>query len=475
MSKETQTLVVGAGPGGYTAAFLAADLGQKVIMVDPLDNPGGVCLHWGCIPTKALLHIVKVMEDAEQAKDFGVTFAKPKIDIDAVRAFKDKVVQQLVGGTSQLAKQRKVEHLKGRARFTGANTVEVSLNDGGTETVSFENAIIATGATSAKLPGVDLESPRVLYARTALELENIPKSLLVVGGGYIGVELGTVFSKFGSEVSVVEMLPSIMATADPDLRKVWEKGNRKTFSEIMTDTKVSGMKETKNGVEVTFEAAGEKGTSKTATFEKVLVSVGNTPNTKDLGLEAAGVSTDERGYLPVDEQRRTNVDHIYAIGDVTGQPLLAHKANLEGRVAAESICGEKTAYEPATIPAVVYTDPEIAWCGLTEREAKEGGIDYEVASFPWGASGRAIAMGTSNGVTKLLVEPKTERILGVGIAGKEAGELISEGVLAVEMAAQVKDLSLSVHPHPTLSETVMEAAEAFYGHSTHIYRPKKKG
>lgn len=475
MSRQAQTLVVGAGPGGYTAAFLAADLGQSVIMVDPLDNPGGVCLHWGCIPTKALLHVVKVMEDAEQAKDFGVTFGKPKVDIDGVRAFKDTVVKQLVGGTSQLAKQRKVEHLKGRARFTDANTVEVSLNEGGTETVSFENAIIATGATSARVPGVDLESPRILYAKTALELENIPKSLLVVGGGYIGVELGTVFSKFGSDVSVVELLPSIMATSDPDLRRVWEKGNKKTFAEVMTDTKVSGMKETNAGIEVTFEAANEKGTSKSATFEKVLVSVGNTPNTKDLGLEAAGVATGERGYIPVDEQRRTNVNHIYAIGDVTGQPLLAHKASAEGRVAAEDIAGEKTAYEPATIPAVVYTDPEIAWCGITEREAKEQGIAYEVASFPWAASGRAIAMGSSNGLTKLIVDPSTERVLGVGIAGKEAGELISEGVLAVEMAAQAKDISLSVHPHPTLSETVMEAAEAFYGHSTHIYRPKKKG
>ena len=475
MSKQTQTLVIGAGPGGYTAAFLAADLGQKVIMVDPLDNPGGVCLHWGCIPTKALLNITKVMSEAEEAKSWGVTFGKPEVDIDAVRAFKDKVVKQLVGGTSQLAKQRKVEHVKGKARFTDANTVEVALNDGGTESVSFENAIIATGATSAKLPNVDLDSPRILYAKTALELENIPKNMLVVGGGYIGVELGTVFSKFGSEVSVVEMLPNIMAGSDADLRKVWEKDNKKTFKEIMTDTKVSSMKETKKGIEVTFEAANENGSSKTETYEKVLVSVGNTPNSKDLGLEKVGVKTDERGYIPVDEQRRTNVDHIYAIGDVAGAPLLAHKANLEGRVAAEAISGEKTAYEPATIPAVVYTDPEIAWCGLTENEATDRGIDYEVATFPWGASGRAIAMGTSNGLTKLLVEPTTERILGVAIAGKEAGELISEGVLAVEMAAQVKDVSLSVHPHPTLSETVMEAAEAFYGHSTHIYRPKKKG
>jgi dihydrolipoamide dehydrogenase len=475
MSKQTQTLVIGAGPGGYTAAFLAADLGQKVIMVDPLDNPGGVCLHWGCIPTKALLHVTKVMSEAEEAKNWGVTFSKPKVDVDGVRAFKDKVVKQLVGGTSQLAKQRKVEHIKGKARFTDANTVEVALNDGGTETVSFENAIVATGATSAKLPTVDIESNRVLYAKTALELENIPKSLLVIGGGYIGVELGTVFSKFGSEVSVVEMLPNIMATSDPDLRKVWEKGNKKTFKEVLTNTKVSGAKETAKGIEVTFEGANDKGTNKTETYEKVLVSVGNAPNSKDLGLESAGVSTDERGYIPVDEQRRTNVDHIYAIGDITGQPLLAHKASHEGRVAAEAIVGEKTAYEPATVPAVVYTDPEIAWCGLTEREASEQGIEYELASFPWAASGRAIAMGASNGLTKLLVDPKTERILGVGIAGKEAGELISEGVLAVEMAAQAKDLSLSVHPHPTLSETVMEAAEAFYGLSTHVYRPKKKG
>ncbi len=474
MSKQTETLVIGAGPGGYTAAFLAADLGRKVIMVDPLDNPGGVCLHWGCIPTKALLHIVKVMSEAEEAKKWGVTFSKPKVDIDGVRAFKDSVVKQLVGGTSRLAKKRKVEHLKGTARFTDGNTVEVALNDGGTETVSFQNAIIATGATSARLPNVELESDRLLYAKTALELENIPKSMLVVGGGYIGVELGTVFSKFGSTVSVVEMMPGIMPGADRDLVKVFEKANKKTFKEVMTNTKVASITEGRDGLEVTFEAAAEGGASKTETYEKVLVSVGNVPNSTGLNLEAVGVNTDAKGFISVDEQRRTNVDNIYAIGDVAGAPLLAHKANLEGRVAAEAISGEKTAYEPATIPAVEYTDPEIAWCGLTENEATEKGIEYEVASFPWAASGRAIAMGTSEGLTKLLVDPKTERILGVGIAGKEAGELISEGVLAVEMAAQVKDLSLSVHPHPTLSETIMEAAEAFYGHSTHIYRPKKQ-
>ncbi|MFP4637272.1 MAG: dihydrolipoyl dehydrogenase [Spirochaetaceae bacterium] len=475
MSTDTQTLVIGAGPGGYSAAFLAADLGQSVIMVDPLDNPGGVCLHWGCIPTKALLHVVKVMSEAEEAKNWGVTFGKPKIDIDGVRAFKDNVVKQLVGGTSQLAKQRKVRHLKGTARFTEANTAEVTLAEGGSETIRFDNVVIATGASPARLPGIDLESDRLLYARSALELENIPESLLVVGGGYIGVELGSVFAKLGSAVSIVEMMPGIMPGADRDLVKVFEKANKKTFKEIMTNTKVSAMKETDAGLEVTFEAANEKGSAKTTTYEKVLVSVGNTPNSKDIGLEAAGIKTDEKGFIPVDEQRRTNVAHIYAIGDVAGPPLLAHKANLEGRVAAESIAGEKTAYEPATIPAVEYTDPEIAWCGLTENQAKEQGIDYEVASFPWAASGRAVAMGSPNGLTKLVVDPKTERILGVGIAGREAGDLISEGVLAVEMAAQVKDLSLSVHPHPTLSETIMEAAEAFYGHSTHIYRPKGRG
>jgi dihydrolipoamide dehydrogenase len=469
---KTQTLVIGAGPGGYAAAFLAADLGQEVTVVDPLDNPGGVCLHWGCIPSKALLNMVRIKDDAAKSKQWGIEFAEPKIDVDKIRSFKDKVVKQLTGGLAQLSKKRKVTYIQGYARFTDSTTVEIEKTDGGKQSLSFENAIIAAGARAATLPNLDLDSERLMYARQAVDMPEIPGSMLVIGGGYIGLELGSVYAKLGSEVSVVEMLEGIMPGADRDLVSEFEKANKKLFKEIATGTKVENIVEESDGLTVTLRAADGSGEPREEHYERVLVTIGNVPNTDGLGLENTGVETDERGFIKVNEQRRTSETNIYAIGDIAGAPLLAHKANLEGRVAAEAIAGKKTAYEPATIPAVEYTDPEIAWCGLTENEAKEKGIEVEVASFPWAAAGRAVAMGESVGKTKLVIDPKTERILGVGIAGRDAGDLIAEGVLAVEMASLASDLSLTVHPHPTFSETMMEAAEVFYGHSTHIYRPK---
>ncbi|MFP4302789.1 MAG: dihydrolipoyl dehydrogenase [Alkalispirochaetaceae bacterium] len=474
MSKQTETVVIGGGPGGYAAAFRAADLGQKVILVDPLENPGGVCLHWGCIPTKALLHVVKVKDEARKAKEWGLTYSDPEVDIDQLRSFKDSVIQKLTGGLAQLTKQRKIEHLHGYARFNSEKEITVSLNDGGEEQLSFEHAIIATGATPISLPNVNIESDRILYAKSALELEGVPESLLVVGGGYIGLELGSVFGKLGAKVTVVEMMPGIMPGADRDLVKVFEKENgEEVLQEILTSTVVDEMKEVKNGLEVTMKSAdGEKGTNKTETYSKVLLTVGQRPNTENLGLEAAGVETTDRGFVSVDEQRRTSKPHIFAVGDVAGAPLLAHKATLEGKVAAEVISGKKSAYDPATIPSVEYTDPEIAWAGVTEEQAKEQRLEVEVTSFPWAASGRALAMGTDVGKTKLIIDKKSGRVLGVGIVGKDAGELISEGVLAIEMGALAEDLALTVHPHPTLSETIMEAAEMFEGQATHVYRRK---
>ncbi len=471
MSKQTQTLVIGGGPGGYTAAFRAADLGRQVTLVDPLQNPGGVCLHWGCIPSKALLHVVKVKEQAREAAEWGLTYGEPEIDLDKLRAFKDGVVSQLTGGIGQLVKQRKIEYVRGTARFSSDREVTVELVDGGEEQISFEHAIVATGATPVSLPNIPSDSARILYAKTALDLKELPASLLVVGGGYIGLELGSVYAKLGSRVTVVEMLPGIMPGADRDLVAVFEKENKDVFHEILTNTMVDTISEKQDGLEVTLKSTeGDNGTSKTETYDYVLLTVGHRPNTAELGLDRAGVKTDDRGFITVDAQRRSSADRIFAIGDVTGPPLLAHKAGLEGKVAAEVIAGHKSAYDPATIPAVEYTDPEIAWAGVTETQAKEQGLDVVVTSFPWAASGRAIAMGTRAGKTKLVIERESGRIIGMGIAGKEAGELIAEGVLAIEMGALAEDLALTVHPHPTLSETIMEAAELFSGSATHVIR-----
>lgn len=471
MAEPTKLVVIGAGPGGYTAAFLAADIGLEVVIVDPEPNPGGVCLYRGCIPSKALLHVAKLIGEAGHAADWGVDFGTPKIDLDRLRGFKDRVVAKLTGGLGQLVKRRKVRHLRGRARVVDSRHLEIDLVEGGADQLAFEHAIVATGSRPTCIPGFP-ESDRVLDSTGGLELQDTPKKLLVVGGGYIGLELGSVYAALGSRVTVVEMTAGLLAGADRDLVRPLQRRLEGMFHEILLSTKVVGVKEQKNGLKVTL--AGEGLDKPERVFDKVLVSVGRRPNSDGLGLENTSVRIDEHGFIEVDEQRRTADASIFAIGDVVGQPMLAHKASHEARVAVETIAGHKVAFDPACIPAVVFTDPEVAWCGLTETEAKEKGIDVAVARFPWAASGRAMTLDREEGLTKLIIDPETERILGVGVVGPGAGEMIAEGVLAVEMAALASDLKLSIHAHPTLSETMMEAAEVFFGQSTHVYRPKRK-
>jgi len=468
-TEATNLVVIGGGPGGYAAAFLAADLGMQVTLVDEEANPGGVCLYRGCIPSKALLHAAKVITESEHAAAWGIEYAKPNIKLDKLRTWKDQVVKKLTGGLGQLSSQRKIRYVRGRAGFVDAQALEVE-GEKGREKLSFDYAILATGSRPATLPHISMESQRVWDSTSALELKEVPKSLLVVGGGYIGLELGTVYAALGSKVSVVEMMPSLLPGADADLVSVLAKRMGVISESIMLNTKIAELKEGKDGLQVKFE--GEK--AGTGLFDAVLVSVGRKPNSNVPGLENTRVEIDPRGFIKIDAQRRTAEPSIFAIGDVAGEPMLAHKASHEGRVAVEAIAGNKVAFEPQAIPAVVFTDPEIAWCGLTETDAKKQGREVQVARFPWAASGRATTLDRSDGVTKLILEPKTERVLGVAIAGPGAGELIAEGVLAVEMAATAADIKLSIHPHPTLSETVMEAAEVFFGQSTHLYRPKKR-
>ncbi len=469
--EKSQLVVIGGGPGGYAAAFLAADLGMKVTLIDPADNPGGVCLYRGCIPSKALLHVARVINESKEATDWGLKFAAPEIDLDRLRTWKNDVVKKLTGGLGQLTKQRKIDYIQGRATFVDANTLEVKRNNGDVDSLSFEHAILATGSLPTKIPNLAPESPRVLDSTSALELEDIPKTLLIVGGGYIGLELGTVYATLGAKVNVVEMMPGLLPGVDRDLVTFVAKRVKGLFESIMLNTTVKEMKEQKNGIKVRFE--GKDAPAEEKLFDKVLMSVGRKPNSKGLGLENTKVQINERGFVVVDEQRRTAEPSIFAIGDIAGEPMLAHKASHEGRTAVEVVSGRNVAFEPKAIPAVVFTDPEIAWCGLTETQAKDQGRNVQVAKFPWGASGRATTLGRSDGVTKLVVDPETEQILGVGIAGPGAGELIAEGVLAIEMGAVVTDLSLTIHPHPTLSETVMESADVFFGQSAHFYRPKR--
>jgi dihydrolipoamide dehydrogenase len=471
MAIETQLVVIGAGPGGYAAAFYAADRGLKVTLVDPEKNPGGVCVYRGCIPSKALLHVADVITESAHAADFGVDFGKPKIDLDKLREFKNNVVNQLTSGAGQIRKLRKIEHVQGMAAFRDARTLDIEKIDGTRDTLTFEHCIIATGSRPASVPGLSIESPRLMDSTGALELPDIPKSLLVVGGGYIGLELGSVYAALGSRVTVVEMTPGLLPGADRDLVNILAKRIEKICEAVWLNTKVTAMKEVKNGIAVTLEGEGKSGDQ---TFDRVLVSIGRKPNSAIPGLDKTKVEVDKRGFIVVDESRRTGEPSIYAIGDVAGEPMLAHKASHEGRAAVDAIAGDRNvAFAPAAIPAVVFTDPEIAWAGLTETEAETQGKKVSVAKFPWGASGRAISLGRTDGVTKLIIDPQTERVLGVGICGPSAGELISEGVLAIEMGATAKDVALTIHPHPTLSETVMEAAEVFYGHATHVYRPKR--
>jgi dihydrolipoyl dehydrogenase len=467
---HTDLLVVGAGPGGYAAAFYAADLGMSVALVDREANPGGVCVYRGCIPSKALLHVAKLLDEASHAKHWGIDFGTPKIDLDRLRTFKDNVVGRLTGGTGQLVKARKIRYLRGTARLLGPTSAEVQT-EAGAEEVTFSNAILAVGSHPAVVPGLSLDSARVMDSTSALDLESVPKRLLVIGGGYIGLELGSVYAALGSKVTVVEMTAGLLPGADRDLVAVVAKRIDAIAEAVLLSTKVVAMKEEKKGIKVTFEDADLQQTEQT--FDKVLVSVGRKPNTMP-GLESTKVEVDGRGFIKVDGRRRTAEPTIYAIGDVAGEPMLAHKASHEGRVAVEAIHGDDVVFEPAAIPAVVFTDPELAWAGLTETEAQQRGKAVEIAKFPWAASGRAITLDRPDGLTKLVIEPGTERILGVGVVGTGAGEMIAEGTLAIEMGAVASDLKLTIHAHPTLSETVMESAEMFFGHATHAYRPKRR-
>lgn len=463
--------VIGGGPGGYAAAFLAADLGMKVTLIDREQNPGGVCLYRGCIPSKALLHVAALINESHHAKNWGIDFGEPKIDVARLRSFKEGVVNKLTGGLGQLSKQRKVTYIRGDASFESSNTVRVKKQGGGEDVLSFDRIIIATGSRPAVIPSLKLETPRMLDSTSALDLADVPGTLLVVGGGYIGLELGTVYAALGSKVSVVEMTPGLLPGADRDLVAPLHKRLEKAFEAIMLNTTVTSVKDDGKGIRVSF--AGKDVKEREKVFDKVLVSVGRKPNSEISGLDRTQVKVGQRGFIQVNKQLQTDDPAIYAIGDVVGEPMLAHKASHEGRTAVEHIAGHKVAFEPNAIPAVVFTDPEIAWAGVTETQAEKEGREIKVAKFPWAASGRAMTLDRTEGMTKLIIDPASERILGVGMVGVGAGDMIAEGTLAIEMAATATDVELTIHPHPTLSETVMQAAEVFFGTSTDLYRPKR--
>lgn len=471
MSESTRLSVIGAGPGGYAAAFYAADLGMEVTLVDSEKNPGGVCLYRGCIPSKALLHVAKVVADAGHAKRWGVEFGTPTVDVDKLRAYKDRVVEKLTSGTGQIARLRKITYLQGQATLTGPTSYTVALTAGGTQTVAADAIILATGSSPVVIPSLTLDSPRVIDSTGALALPEIPKTMLVVGGGYIGLELGSVYAALGTKVSVVEMTAGLLPGADRDLVQILAKRVEQTFDTVMLSTKVTKIADAKaQGVTVTFEGAGAPAAQ---TYEYVLVAIGRRPNGRVPGLDTTRVVVSDKGFIETDPQRRTTEPTVFAIGDVAGEPMLAHKASHEARVAVDAVAGHKAVFEPQAIPAVVFTDPEVAWTGVTEAEAVARGLDIEVARFPWGASGRAISIDRIDGLTKMIVDRKTERVLGVGIVGTGAGELIAEAVLAIEMGATASDVKLTIHAHPTLSETVMESAEVFFGQATHVYKPKR--
>ena len=466
---HVEVVVLGAGPGGYTAAFRAADLGKKTLLVERYPSLGGVCLNVGCIPSKALLHVAKVISEAEEVGRAGITFGKPKIEIAKLREWKGNVVAKLTTGLAGLAKQRKVQVVQGRAELASANTLRVETTDG-PKIVAFDHCIIAAGSSVARIPGFPYDDKRMIDSTGALELPEIPKRLLVIGGGIIGLEMATVYDALGSKVTVVELMDGLIPGADKDVVKVLSKRIEKRYEKILLKTKVTKIEPQKDGLKVTFEGDNAP---QPQVFDYVLMAVGRRPNGRDLKAEAAGVTVNERGYIPVDKQLRTNVPHIYAIGDICGEPMLAHKATHEGKTAAEVIAGHKAYFDARTIPSVAYTDPEIAWMGLTETQAQAQGVEYEKAVFPWAASGRALSTGRDDGMTKLLFDKKTRKLLGAAIVGVNAGELIAETVLALEMGADAADIGLTVHPHPTLSETVFFAAEIAEGSITDLYMPKR--
>lgn len=468
---EADVVVIGAGPGGYPAAFAAADHGKKVILVNAEPTPGGVCLHRGCIPSKALLHVAKLIHEAEEATAWGVTYSKPKIDIDALRKFKNDVVTKLTGGIAELSKARGVTYVNAWATFADSSTLDLKYPDGKTGKLKFKHAILATGSTPVVPPIFKKDDPRVMDSTGALELADIPEKLLVIGGGYIGLEMGSVYAALGSKVTVVEMLPGLLPGADRDLVRPLQKRLEKQFAAINLNTKVDSLDIQKAGI--VAKLTGEDNQTREENFDRVLVSIGRRPNSKNLGLEKTKVQIDAKGFVVVDAKRRTSDPNILAIGDVAGEPMLAHKATREAKVVVEALVGEPAEFDNIAIPAVVFTDPEIAWCGLTETQAKTENRDVNIVRFPWGASGRAVSIGRTEGLTKIICDTKTQRVLGVGIVGAGAGELIAEAVIAVETACLARDIADSIHAHPTLSETLMEAAEGIIGQATHMYRPKR--
>lgn len=467
---HAEIVVVGAGPGGYTAAFRAADLGKQVILVERHSNLGGVCLNVGCIPSKALLHVAKIITEADEISHHGVTFGKPIIDINKIRSWKESVAAKLTGGLVTLSKQRKVQVVYGVAKFGSPNSITVETSDG-SKTITFDNAIIAAGSSVARIPGFPYDDPRLIDSTGALLLQDIPERMLIIGGGIIGLEMGTVYDALGSKISVVELADGLIPGADRDLVRPLHKRIEKRYEAIYLKTKVTKIEAKAEGLNIIFEGDNAP---QPQLYDRVLLAVGRRPNGHEINAAAAGVIVNERGFIPVDKQQRSNVPHIYAIGDIVGDPMLAHKATHEGKVAAEVIAGHKASFDALTIPSVAYTDPEISWMGLTETQAKAQGITYEKAAFPWAASGRALSMGRGEGLTKLLYDPQTKRILGAGIVGSNAGELIAETVLALEMGADMEDIGLTIHPHPTLSETIGFAAEIAEGSITDLYMPRKK-
>ena len=467
---HAEIVVLGSGPGGYTAAFRAADLGKSVILIERYNNIGGVCLNVGCIPSKALLHTAHIINEAAEMGAHGVTFGKPKIDIKQIVANKDKIISTLTGGLAGLAKQRKVTIVHGYGKFTSPKTIDVADKDGKTTTISFDDAIIATGSSVMKIPGLPYDDERLMDSTGALELKEVPKRLLVIGGGIIGLEMATVYDALGSKVSIVELSPGLIPGCDRDLVRPLEKRVKGRYENIWLNAKVTGIEALKSGLKVSFEG---KDVPATDTFDRVLLAVGRSPNGKLIDAEKAGVVVNERGFIAVDKQQKTSVPNIYAIGDIVGQPMLAHKATHEGKTAAEVISGMKSYFDAKTIPSVAYTDPEIAWMGVTEEQAKAQGIDYTKGAFPWAASGRSLSMGRNEGLTKLLFDKHSHQIIGAGMVGTNAGELIAEAVLALEMGADIEDIALTVHPHPTLSETFNFAAEMAEGTCTDLYAPKR--